>query len=118
MQCPCAYVNFSLGVSRDALTAMRQMVRGGHLQLMNQNELSDLSNMCGPVLVEPLRSVLPFGDEPLCRHVNDYLVRWMQRKYKHLARGVIPAARALGRVAERAPMALVHWERGFIHAAR
>jgi RNA-directed DNA polymerase len=44
-------VNFSPGVSREALTAMRQTVRGWHLQLMNDKELSDLSNMFGPVLL-------------------------------------------------------------------
>ncbi len=44
------YVNFSPGVSREALRTMRQTVRGWHLQLMNDKELSDLSNMFGPVL--------------------------------------------------------------------
>jgi len=50
--------------------------------------------------------------------VNDYLVRWMQRKYKRLARGVTRAARALGRLAERAPKSFVHWDMGIIPAAR
>jgi len=115
------YVNFSPGVSRDALTAMRQAVRGWHLQLMNDKELSDLSNMFGPVLrgwANYYGRFYPSAMRPLWRHVNDYLVRWMQRKYKHLARGVTRAARALGRVAERAPAAFVHWEQGCIPAAR
>lgn len=51
-------------------------------------------------------------------HVNDYLVRWMQRKYKRLAHGVTRAARALGRLAERDPRSFVHWERGFAPRAR
>lgn len=115
------YVNFSPGVSREALTAMRQTVRGWHLQLMNDKELRDLSNMFGPVLrgwSNYYGRFYPSALKPLWRHVNDYLVRWMQRKYKRLARGVIRAARALGRVAERMPRAFVHWEKGFVPAAR
>lgn len=115
------YVNFSPGVSREALTAMRQTVRGWHLQLMCDKELSDLSNLFGPVLrgwSNYYGRFYPSAMKPLWRHVNDYLVRWMQRKYKRLARGVIRAARALGRVAERKPKAFVHWEKGFIPKAR
>jgi len=60
----------------------------------------------------------PSAMKSVWRHVNDYLVRWMQRKYKRLARGVIRAARALGRVAERKPEAFVHWEKGVFPTAR
>jgi len=115
------YVNFSPGVSREALRAMRQTVRGWHLQLMNDKELSDLSNMFGPVLRGWANYYGRFQSSalrPLWRHVNDYLVRWLRRKYKHLARGVTRAARALGRLAASAPRSFVHWEWGFVPAAR
>jgi RNA-directed DNA polymerase len=115
------YVNFSPGVSREALKTMRQTVRGWHLQLMNDKELSDLSNMFGPVLrgwANYYGRFHPSALRPVWRHVNDYLVRWMQRKYKHLARGVTRAARALGRLAASAPRSFVHWEWGFVPAAR
>ena len=115
------YVNFSPGVSRAALTEMRQTVRSWHLQLMNDKELEDLSNMFGPVLrgwANYYGRFYPSALKPLWRQVNAYLVRWMQRKYKRLARGVIHAAKALGRLAESAPNSFVHWERGFLPAAR
>lgn len=115
------YVNFSPGVSREALKKMRQTVRGWHLQLKCDKELSDLSNMFGPVLrgwSNYYGRFYPTALKPLWRHVNDYLVRWMQRKYKRLSRGVIRAARALGRVAERNPRAFVHWEKGILPRAR
>jgi RNA-directed DNA polymerase len=115
------YVNFSPGVSRDAMKAMRQTVRGWHLQLKCDKELSDLSNMFDPVLrgwANYYGRFYPTAMKPLWRHVNDYLVRWMQRKYKRLARGVTRAARALGRLAESAPNSFVHWKKGFIPAAR
>ena len=115
------YVNFSPGVSREALTAMRQTVRSWHVQLKCDKELSDLANMFGPVLRGWSNYYGRFyasAMKPLWRSVNDYLVRWMQRKFKRLAGGVIRAARALGRLAERAPRSFVHWEMGFIPAAR
>ncbi len=115
------YVNFSPGVSSEALKTMRQTVRGWHLQLMCDRELSDLSNMFGPILrgwANYYGRFYPTALKPLWRQVNDYLVRWMQRKYKSLARGIVRAARALGCLAESAPRSFVHWERGFIPAAR
>jgi RNA-directed DNA polymerase len=115
------YVNFSPAVSRVAMKAMRQTVRGWHLQLKCDKELGDLSNMFGPVLrgwANYYGRFYPKAMKPLWRHVNDYLVRWLQRKYKRLARAVIRASRALGRLAERAPRSFVHWEMGFIPAAR
>src|SRR6516165_8956678 len=111
------YVNFSPGVSREALRAMRQTVRGWHLQLMNDKELSDLSKMFGPVIRGWANYYGRFHSKalkPLWRHVNDYLVRWMRRKHKHLARGVTRAARALARLADSAPRSFVHWEWGFL----
>jgi RNA-directed DNA polymerase len=115
------YVNFSPGVSREALKEMRQTVRGWHLQLKCNKELSDLSNMFDPVLrgwSNYYGRFYPTAMRPLWRHVNAYLVRWMQRKHKRLSRGVIRAARALGRVAECNPRAFVHWEKGILPAAR
>jgi RNA-directed DNA polymerase len=56
--------------------------------------------------------------KPLWLGVNEYLVRWLQRKYKHLARRVTRAARALGRLAARAPDSFEHWELGFIPVGR
>lgn len=115
------YVNFSPAVSRDAMKAMRQTVRGWHLQLKCDKELADLSNMVNPVLRGWANYYGRFHRSALKRlwwHVNDYLVRWLQRKYKRLARGVTRAARALGRLAERAPRSFVHWERGFAPQAR
>jgi RNA-directed DNA polymerase len=115
------YVNFSPGVSREALSTMRQTVRKWHVQLMNHKEMRDLSNMFNPVLrgwANYYGRFYTSAMRPLWRHVNDYLVRWMQRKYKRLARGVIRASRALGLLAEGAPKSFVHWEMGIIPRAR
>ena len=116
------YVNFSPGVSREALRAMRQTVRGWHLQLMNDKELSDLSNMFGPVIrgwANYYGRFHSIGAETIvAARERLFLVRWMRRKHKHLARGVTRAARALSRLAEAPPRSFVHWEWGFFPAAR
>lgn len=115
------YVNFSPAVSREALTAMRQKVRSWHIQLKPDKGLGDLSNMFNRVLQgwkNYYGRFYPTALKPLWRSVNDYLVRWMRRKYKNLAIGVTRAARALGRLAEKSPNAFVHWQLGYIPKAR
>lgn len=110
------YVNFSPGVSREALTAMRQEVRSWHLQLKCDDELEDLSNMFGPVLrgwANYYGRFYPSALNPLWKQVNGYLVRWMQRKYKRLSRRLARATKALGRLAAKAPNSFVHWKSGF-----
>jgi RNA-directed DNA polymerase len=110
------YVNFSPGVSRDAVTAMRQTVRSWHLQLKCDKELSDLSNMFNPILRGWSNYYGRFHAsalKPLWRHVNAYLVRWLRRKYRRLARrGLIRAKRVLGQLATEHPDAFVHWQQG------
>jgi RNA-directed DNA polymerase len=115
------YVNFSPGVSREALTSMKQEVRSWHIQLKCDKGLSDISNMFNPVLrgwANYYGRFYPTAMQSLWRQVNDYLVRWMRRKYKRLAPGVIRASRALGRLAEAVPASFVHWELGMRPRAR
>lgn len=114
------YANFSPAVSRDALRAMRQEVRGWHVQLKCDKELKDLSKMFNPVLrgwANYYGRFYPSAMRPLWRHVNAYLVRWMRRKYKQLAKHLIRASRALGRLAASQRNAFVHWELGVLPAA-
>lgn len=113
------YVNFSPAVSRDALKAMRQTIRGWHLQLKNGSELRDLSAMFNPILRGWQSYYGRFHGSTMSviwKHMNDYLVRWMMRKYKHLARHKSRARHALGRLARKFPRAFVHWEMGCVPA--
>jgi len=114
------YVNFLPGVSRDALTAMRQTVRSWHLQLKSDKELGDLSKMFGPILrgwANYYGRFYPSALKPLWRQVHAYVVRWLRRKYRHLARGVLRAVRVLGQLAAAAPRAFVHLDLGFTPTA-
>jgi RNA-directed DNA polymerase len=111
------YVNFLPGVSREALTAMRQRVRRWHLQLKCDKGLRDISNMFNPVLrgwSQYYGRFYSSAMKPLWRSINEYLVRWLRRKYKGRGTfGVIRATESLGRLAENSPDAFVHWQLGY-----
>ncbi|HQN19430.1 MAG TPA: group II intron reverse transcriptase/maturase [Syntrophobacteraceae bacterium] len=110
------YVNFTPAVSRDALKAMRQTIRGWHIQLKNDKELNDLSAMFNPVLRGWLSYYGKFyasAMKPVWQHMNRFLERWLMRKYKSLARHKRRARKALGRLAEIWPEAFVHWKAGY-----
>jgi RNA-directed DNA polymerase len=110
------YVNFSPAVSRPACKAMRQTIRGWHLQLKCDKELADLTTMFDPILTGWQQYYGRFYGSAMStvwKHVNAYLVRWLMRKYKSLARRKVRAWRALGRLAQQFPRAFVHWRLGF-----
>lgn len=110
------YVNFSPAVSGVACKSMRQTIRGWHLQLKCDKELADLSTMFDPILKGWHQYYGRFYGSAMStiwKHVNAYLVRWLMRKYKRLARHELRARRALGRLAQQFPRAFVHWRLGY-----
>lgn len=111
------YANFSPAVSRDALKAMRQTIRGWHLQLMSDKSLADLSAMFSPILRGWQQYYGRFHGsalKPVWRHMNLFLIRWLMRKHKRLAGHKTRAAQALRRLAESRPDAFVHWKLGYV----
>ena len=107
------YPNFTPAVSPQALKSMRQTVRSWHLQLKCDKSLFDLSRMFNPILRgwwqyygRFRRSAL----HTLGRHINGYLVRWLQRKYKRLAGHKTRAWRVLDQLREKYPHAFIHWQ--------
>lgn len=112
------YVNFAPAVSREALTFMRQTVRGWHIQLKCDKSLKELSGMFNPVLrgwVNYYGRFHASAMRPLWQNINVYLSRWLMRKYKHLAGHRIKASRELARLASASPRMFVHWEREYFH---
>jgi hypothetical protein len=77
-------VNFSPAVSRDALKAMRQTIRGWHLQLKSDKSLADLSAMFAPILKGWQQYYGRFHGsalKPVWRSMNLFLIRWLMRKH-------------------------------------
>lgn len=104
------YVNFAPAVSRDALKAMRQSIRGWHLQLMCDRELGDPAAMSNPIPMGWRQYYGRFHGSAISviwKPMNDYLVRWQMRKHKTLAHHKTWAGQALGRLARRFPTAFV-----------
>jgi Retron-type reverse transcriptase len=113
------YVNFSPAVSRDALKAMRQTIRGWHIQLKCTKSLTDLSAMFDPILRGWYLYYGRFYGSAMAtvwKHLDAYLTRWLRRKYKHLARHKRRASRTLGKLARQFPSAFVHWKLGHLPA--
>jgi RNA-directed DNA polymerase len=111
------YVNFSPAVSRDALKAMRQTIRGWRVQLKNDKSLADLSAMLGPILRGWQQYYGHFHGSALksvWRRVNRSLIGWLMRKHKKLAGHKTRAAETLKRLATSQPRAFVHWSMGYL----
>ena len=109
------YVNFSPAVSREALRMMRQTIRGWKIQLKNDKELEDISEMFNPILRGWLNYYGRFYGSamfPVWQHMNAFLIRWLRRKHKRVAWHKTRAKRLLGKLAIATPKAFVHWEMG------
>jgi len=114
------YVNFAPAVSREALKTMRQTIRGWHVQLKCDCGLTELSARFNAVLRGWHVYYGRFHSSAMrvvWKHMNDYLVRWLMRKYKHLARHKTRASRALGKLGHANRAAFVHWSLGYIPSA-
>ncbi|MCP5248995.1 MAG: group II intron reverse transcriptase/maturase [Candidatus Accumulibacter sp.] len=114
------YVNFAPAVSRTALKVMRQTVRSWHLQLKCDKSLAELSAMFNPTLRGWHQYYGRFYESAMSavwKHLNEYLTRWLMRKYQRLARHKTRARQALGRLAQKFPEAFWHWRLGCVPKA-
>jgi len=114
------YVNFSPAVSRDAMKAMRQAMRSWHIQLKSEKGLEDLAHMFDAVLRGWSNYYSKFYKTamlPIWQHMNQYLVRWVMRKYKRYAKHRTRAAEYLNRIARAKPQLFTHWRMGIFPAA-
>ena len=111
------YVSFVPAVSQESLKAMRQTIRGWHLQLQSARELADLSRNYNAVLTGWKNYYGRFHASamaPVWHHANLYLMRWLKRKHKRFVRRTKRAIKALERMARAMPEAFVHWKVGYI----
>ena len=114
------YVNFAPAVSREALRVMRQTIRSWHLQLKCDKKIDDLSRMFNPTLQGWMNYYGRFHGsamDAIWKHLDAYLVRWLRRKYKTLARHKRRAWEALRRLVAAHPHAFVHWRQWYTRAA-
>jgi RNA-directed DNA polymerase len=101
----------------DSETAMRQTIRGWHLQLKSDKSLADLSATFDPVVRGwPQYYGRFYGSalKPVWRSMNLFLTRWLMRKHKTLTGHKTRASEMLKCLARRQPGAFARWSLGFI----
>ena len=105
------FTGFLPAVSKDALKRMSEEVRSWRIHLRTATELQDLAEWINPVVRGWMtyygryyRTAL----DSLLRRINNYLMRWAQRKYKRL-RPFRKARRWWHELTARQPRMFAHW---------
>jgi len=110
------FVNFLPAVSRTALKAMRQTIRRWKIQLKSEKSLEDISFMVRPILRGWQNYYGYFYGSALSAvwgHFNQYLARWVTRKFKQFRGHHRRATHRLGKIARQRPYLFPHWELGY-----
>lgn len=106
------FVRFTPAVSDSAAKAMRQTMRRRGWLRRYDLELTALAELTRPILLGWIRYYGRFNRSALkqaLRTVDESLVRWAQRKYKHLRGRRERAWHWLAGVKTRQPMLFSHW---------
>jgi len=107
--------NFLPAISRTSRKAINQEMRSWHIQLKNDKSLLDLSNMFNPVLKgwnNYYGRFYPSAMRATWKHFNEYLARWVRRKYKRLSWHKRQSFKFLDRLAWENTDYFKHWELG------
>lgn len=106
------FVSFAPAVSAKAATAMRQRIRRWRLHQRNDLALEEIARWTRPMLQGWVHYYGRFHASALrraLRTLDDFLVRWAQRKYKRLRAHKVQAWQWLWRVHARQPDLFAHW---------
>jgi RNA-directed DNA polymerase len=92
---------------------MRQVIRRWRLHRWSNRELSDLAAFVNQIVRGWINYYGRFYRSRLVRvfdGINDYLIRWVMRKYKRLCRSRRRARRLLAEIARSQPELFAHWQ--------
>lgn len=106
--------NFLPAISKTSKKAINREIRSWHIQLKSDASLSDLSKMFNPILTGwsiYYGRFYPSALNIIWQNFNEYLVRWVCRKYKGFAKHKQRARNYLNRIARANPYLFVHWKR-------
>ena len=105
------FTGFLPAVSKDALKKMSGVVRSWRIHLRTATELQDLAERINPVVrgwINYYGRYYRTALDSLLRRINNYLMRWAQRKYKRL-RPFRKARRWWHDLTARQPRMFAHW---------
>ena len=105
------FTGFLPAVSKDALKKMSGVVRSWRIHLRTATELQDLAERINPVVrgwINYYGRYYRTALDSLLRRINNYLMRWAQRKYKRL-RPFRKARRWWHDLTARQPCMFAHW---------
>jgi group II intron reverse transcriptase/maturase len=106
------FVSFAPAVSEKAAKAIRERIRRWRLHHRNDLALEEIARWTRPILMGWVRYYGRFHASVLrsaLRTLDDFLVRWAQRKYKRLLAHKRRAWQWLWRVHARQPDLFAHW---------
>jgi hypothetical protein len=106
------FVSFAPAVSDKAAKAIRQRMRRWRLHQRNDLALEEIARWTRPMLQGWVNYYARFHASALrraMRTLDDFLVRWVQRKYKRLRARKAQAWQWLWRVYARQPDLFAHW---------
>jgi RNA-directed DNA polymerase len=110
-----SFLGFNPAISDRERKRIGQEIRHWHLHRSSDQSLTDLAQRINAVVrgwSQYYGRYYPSALTPLLDRINEYLVRWAQRKYKRLARHPQRAWRLLATVARREPNLFAHWALG------
>jgi group II intron reverse transcriptase/maturase len=106
------FVGFLPAISPTAATALRQTVRRWRLHCWHTAELTDVAREINPVLTGWMNYYGRFHRSALYAvfdTLDQYLERWLRRKYKRLKFKVRRARECLVKIRQRHPALFAHW---------
>jgi RNA-directed DNA polymerase len=109
------FVSFSPAVSRDALTRIRHTIRGWRIHRRSDLTFSEIVTRINRYVAGWIAYYGRFYKSALyvaLRGINNYLMRWAKRKFKHLRRSSKRAWAALKSIYDRQPGMFAHWKFG------
>jgi RNA-directed DNA polymerase len=109
------FVGFTPAMSAAAGKEIRGTIRRWRLHLRSHSTLSDLARDINVIVRGWTNYYGRFHKsamEASLRHINDYLVRWAERKYRKLRGHRTRARRWVATVARRDPRLFAHWAFG------
>ena len=109
--------NFLPGVSRDALNAMRRMVRKLKIHRWTNCSIEEIAIKINPIIQGWINYYAKFTRTafyPICRQINMKLVKWARNKYKSLKNHKVRAIMFLERVYVKNGELFAHWKCGMV----